>query len=49
MGTFDLQSGNPLAVLEAGLWFVFAVWAIALHMCRDADRDHDDTAEDWAA
>jgi len=49
MGTFDLRTGNPLAVLEAGLWLVFVVWAIALHLCRDADADpdRDDSGEPW--
>ena len=32
---------NPMDVLDAGLWLVFVVWAIALDLCRD-DRVNDD-------
>ena len=45
MGTLNLQSGNPWAVLDAGLWFVFVVWAIALHLCRDEPRGRHDPWE----
>ena len=42
MESLQLQLGNPLALLETGLWFVFVVWALALHLCRDEPRDRDD-------
>ena len=29
---------DPWALFNVGLWFVFVTWAIALHLCRDADR-----------
>jgi hypothetical protein len=45
MGTLNLQSGNPWVVLDAGLWFVFVVWAIALHLCRDEPQNRHDPWE----
>jgi hypothetical protein len=42
MGT--LQLVNPWTLLETGLWFVFVVWAIALHLCTD-DRGRTDPQE----
>lgn len=42
MGQLQLQSGTPWTLLDAGLWFVFAVWAIALQLCRD-DPQRSDT------
>jgi hypothetical protein len=42
MGTTYLQSIDPQALLDTGLWFVFLVWALAFHLCRDEpDRRHD--------
>jgi len=32
---------NPMDVLSTGLWLVFVVWAVALHLCRE-DRVDDD-------
>ena len=29
---------DPWALFNVGLWFVFVTWAIALDLCRDADR-----------
>jgi hypothetical protein len=35
METLILQSGSPFAMVEIGLWFLFVVWALALHLCRE--------------
>ncbi len=32
---------NPMDVLNAGLWLVFVVWAVALDLCRE-DRVNED-------
>jgi len=45
MGTLNLQSGNLWVALDAGLWFVFVVWAIAVHLCRDEPRGRHDLRE----
>jgi len=33
---------NPMDVLNAGLWLVFVVWAIALDLCRRDLVDDDE-------
>ena len=33
---------DPWALFNAGLWFVFLTWAIALHLCGDQSGDPGD-------
>lgn len=32
---------DPWAMLNAGLWLVFAAWAIAIHLCTEEPREPD--------
>ena len=33
---------DPSELLDAGLWLMFVVWAIALNLCRDSEVGSSD-------